>query len=71
MENRRYIEYPKYNVNKRELNALEDFKYSSNNSSPETDKPRRKLDIKLLDIINIDLRSKVKYLRSKLLGYPI
>ena len=49
----------------------EELEYSSDDSSSETDEPRRKSDIALLDTINTDLRSKVEYLRNELPGYPV
>ena len=65
------VEYDEYDVGERELDNLDDLEYSSDDSSPGTDEPRRKRDIDLLDTIDADLRSKVEYLRNKLPGCPV
>lgn len=54
-----------------ESSSEEEFDYSSDDSSPETDEPRRKPDIDLLETIDADLRSQVEQLRSELPGCPV
>lgn len=49
----------------------EELDYSSDDSSPETEEPRRKPDVDLLETIDADLRSEVEQLRSKLPGCPV
>ena len=51
--------------------SSEELEYSSDDSSSETDEPRRKPDIALLDTLDADLRSKVELLRSQLPGCPV
>ena len=54
-----------------ESDGTEELEYSSDDSSSETDEPRRKPDIDLLDTLDADLRSKVELLRSELPGCPV
>ena len=70
-ENGSGVGYDEYDVGERELDDLDDLEYSSDDSSPETDEPRRKRENDLLDTIDADLRSKVEYLRSELPGCPV
>ena len=52
-------------------NSWEELEFSSDDSSSETDEPRRKSDIALLDTIDADLRIKVEFMRSELPGCPV
>ena len=54
-----------------ESDTTEELEYSSDDSSSETDEPRRKADIDLLDRLDADLRSKVELLRNELPGCPV
>ena len=51
--------------------SSEELDYSSDDSSPESDEPRRKPDLDLLQTIDADLRTKVEKLRSELQGCPV
>lgn len=51
--------------------SSEELVYSSDDSSPESDEPRRKPDLDLLQTIDADLRTKVERLRSELQGCPV
>ena len=47
------------------------LEYSSDDSSPEEEEPRRKPDVDLLQTLDGDLRSKVEQLQSELPGCPV
>ncbi len=51
--------------------SSEELDYSSDDSSSETDEPRRKPDLDLLNTMDPELRSLVERLRSKLSGCPV
>lgn len=51
--------------------SSEELDYSSDDSSPETDEPRRKPDIDLLNTIDPELRSQVERLQKELVGCPV
>lgn len=52
------------------LSDLERLNYSSDDSSSETDEPRRKPDIDLYENLDVELRAKVDLLQSRFPGCP-